>query len=569
MNSTPAPKRDLQKIEQDLLVHKSVSSALRDLGTHLRDEEIRSCEAARNLIPLVVTFFKKEPFETLRVLINYSADNSENRRFLLSNEPVLDKFWTQFVATDPVEINHDEGEEGEEEQGRMLSFVKQFIFSAEDEEKKEFLAKLYEKNVVSWVFEVYSTFQETHDGRNEIGEPLEFLVEYSRYLPEKVTRSEFYNITGGFMNSVDPDSGEKDTDSFLAHAEFLFNCTNVPDSNQNFPVETMTELFIEVSQDDNHAVDILRKLFATCGNIYSFPSYDNWQDMPRKVGDVAGPWSFLIATGAISLGNCVSSKQTQVKLISQINQIRPIDEVARNLFCHKFEDVVYYQAYHFFNNVMTRDIAVKLFSRENASDFFHNTKVIVDNFAYYKEVGFLYMKFLRKLVTMAVLEGGADAMVFHAAWSYLLNIDESAEVLSLLLQAFAKTHDISNSLQEPILHKMLSLGETVDINTLLQKITAVAVFFNSYTITEIIKIHDDLFERTFLPQMESFLRQLEQALDGGSPAGNGAAQSTFENNARFLALMVQEKLQTIEVQYGAAVTAICGITSRMVSGAKN
>ncbi|KAM9920043.1 hypothetical protein OXX59_007506, partial [Metschnikowia pulcherrima] len=97
------------------------------------------------------------------------------------------------------------------------------------------------------------------------------------------------------------------------------------------------------------------------------------------------------------------------------------------------------------------------------------------------------------------------------------------------------------------------LGETVDINTLLQKITAVAVFFNSYTITEIIKIHDDLFERTFLPQMESFLRQLEQALDGGSPAGNGAAQSTFENNARFLALMVQEKLQTIEVQYGAAV----------------
>ncbi|KAF8003408.1 hypothetical protein HF325_002653 [Metschnikowia pulcherrima] len=154
------------------------------------------------------------------------------------------------------------------------------------------------------------------------------------------------------------------------------------------------------------------------------------------------------------------------------------------------------------------------------------------------------MKFLRKLVTMAVLEGGADAMIFHAAWLYLLNIDESAEVLLLLLQAFAKTHDISNSLQEPILHKMLLLGESVDINTLLQKITAVAVFFNSYTITEIIKIHDDLFERTFLPQMELFLRQLEQALDGGSPAGNGAAQSTFENNARFLALMVQEKLQT-------------------------
>ncbi|GEQ66698.1 hypothetical protein JCM33374_g361 [Metschnikowia sp. JCM 33374] len=583
-------KRDLQQVERDLSVHKHVSAALHDLGTLLRDTENRNSPTTKSLIPLVVSFYHKQQFGVLRVLVNFCADSVENRRYLLSDEDSVKKFWDDAVATEIVEVNHDEGVEGEEEQRTLMTLINQFIYSVEEEEKVEFIQKLVDRNVVWWVFAYHQSLRETPDGRQEMLEPMEFLLEYSRYFPELVTRSQFCKITGGYMDSIDPDTDEKDVASFLAHAEFLFNCTCVEDSKENFPVEKISHLFIEVPRDCDERVDILRKLFATCGNIYSFPSYNNWQEMNRKVKDLAGSWSFLMASAAISLGNCVTSKETQAKLIEEINRIEPIDSVAHSLFTHKFEDVVYYQAYHFFNNVITKDIATGLLVKANASAFYHNTKVIVDNFPYYKEVGLLYMKFLRKLVTMGFLEGNADPSLFVPVWEYLLHIDESGEVISLILQAFAKARDPTAKIQISLVNKVLQLGNTVDINTLLQKIKTLSIFLKTYSGGEVREMYGaEEYLQHFVPKVGAFLGQLEEALDQPSSAdsgdddtgnvgngGNGgnvgnpraSAQSTLQNNSRFLALVVQQNLSPMLELHEAEVKGVCDIAFRMVGTAK-
>ncbi|OBA23770.1 hypothetical protein METBIDRAFT_9998 [Metschnikowia bicuspidata var. bicuspidata NRRL YB-4993] len=550
-------------IEHALKSREDVRHGLDEFGTLLRDAPNRLAASAKSMIPLVVSFYHEQAFHVLRLLINFCADHVDNRRYLLSEEPSLVAFWTEAFGTE----SKTAGVAGEPMLHYVMTLVNQFVRSVDENEEREFVEALWRKGAVDWTFTYHGALDATPD---EMCGPMEFLVEYARFFPEHVTKTQFERVADGFVACRKATAYACAAECFLMHAQFLLSSTSVDDARKDFPVGRLREMLLELPVHDEQLAGVARKLFASCGNIYSWPAHDNWQDMERKVRDLASGQDAVVACAAVSLGNCVSSPETQAELAQRIGHVAPLAAVAQGLVRHAFHDVVYYQAYHFLNNAMTRDVARGLLVEANARAFYRNTKVVVDNFAYYPEVGHVYLKFLRKLVTLACLEGDADPMVFEAGWQYLLQCDASGEVVLLLLQAAAQRRGAKSAMQKQLLGCALGLGASVDIRTLLQKITAICVFLQNHGADEIRGMYGaDGFASEFLPQLHAFLRQLEDALDQADGAEqSAAAHGALCNNSRYLALAAQRNLQAMLPPAGSPALAVCETAARMVARAK-
>lgn len=590
---TDTREQTLHKIKHDLSTGQNVDTVLNDLGTFFRNSENRLAAGAQQVILEAVVFFEKYAMEALRVLVNFAADNTENRRFLLSNDPLLIAFWAKAVN-----MHHEKSGEAAEIQDRFLTFVKQFIYDVDDTDMRGFIDILVQKHVVDRVFSHHSELQTSEDDREGLAEAMEFLVEYARLCPEKVTEAQFRNGLDGFMACVDPSTKAKDPASMLTHADFLLQCTNVEDSKHDFPVHEVVRLAAEVPDSCTERGDIHRRLFATCGNVYAYPSHDNWQRLPEKVAQICRGSDFGTASAAISLGNCVSSPQTRARLLSEISAVEPVAQVAESLLRRQFYDVVYYQAYHFFNNAMDALMAAEIMTPHNAAAFFHSTKVVVDNFPYYKEIGHLYLKFVRKLVAFACIDQGvnqgvdkgADPIVFLESWEYLIPLDEATHTALVLLQAIATRSNstsgtISSSttattaFMKTLLTRVLKLGDTVDIATLLEQIKALAVAFKLLGAETLVQIYTtEDFTNVFLKQVLAFLHQLHQALEtpatpadpaAPAPPAPAAAQNTLRNNAGFLAVVVRHSLEPVRQLYEPKVNDVYEVAGRLVAATTN
>ena len=72
---------------------------------------------------------------------------------------------------------------------------------------------------------------------------------------------------------------------------------------------------------------------------------------------------YILSACAIDLGNYITSVENSESLLVKIDSEIGLQVFIANFYKIKFNDVIQYQAFHLFNNLMSTDIAIHSFDR--------------------------------------------------------------------------------------------------------------------------------------------------------------------------------------------------------------
>lgn len=482
------------------------ATKLNELGTLLRDEDNRNDPNVVQAIPYVLEHATDEPMEVLRVLVNFTADHDHNRRWLLGDDAA--QFW-------PVANGFLRGAD-RAVADRTVVLVSQFIH-AEPPVLEEFAAGLAARGVPESVAQYYRAC--LADGDVDLmALAAEFMAETSGYSWADVAQ-----LVRGAELAV------HDDEALLVHSQALLALTGREDGSGEGFVVPVYNLFKHVLPDLPNVAHIKRRLFAACGNVTSLPRYDNFGAAKENVARILGDEdSYVKAAAAISLGNCVADEASQQRLLDTIAEVAPLDAVVAALLHTAFGDVVQYQYFHLFNNAMTPRVAQALLLDANVPRLVHSTRVIVDNYKYYKEIGAVYLKFLRKLAK----QHAGDVTAHEAIWTQLQRIDgsDALDVELLLLQTAAAQHkSFSQPFEQHLLGRLFDTSLTIDANLLLHKLTTIAVLVQNTTGVP-----------GWADPLSDFLAELSRSL-ASAPETTGAAAAqagAVKNNSKFVAASV-------------------------------
>lgn len=535
---------NLNQIETNLRARHNTTDSINDLGTILRDEESRKLSIVSEIMPLVLGELEQCPAEVLRVLINFTAYNDDNREWLTGRGEAITNLWhcvNDYLLQAGLELSE-----------RSMILLTQFVRSTEDDKMTVFLSGLHERGIDLNVFEYYKSALVEED-TDAMLMAVEFQSEMTRLVLGSLTGSKALVLIRGFEVAVKADDEDRD-DILLYHALILYNVTaqeneNLGLSGSDFlaPVYSITKT---VPSDLKSVAHIKRKLFSACGNFSSQTGYDNFEDARLNINTLLKENDgYVKAAAAIALGNCVSSKETQQRLLSLIEEVGPLNEVVAAVLAGPFGDIVQIQAFHFLNNIMTREVADAVL--EHYPHVLRSTKAVVDNFKYYGEVGQLYLKFLRKLIS----NSDRDLRNYEEMWLYLENIEGggAADVQLLLLQ---KISSVQNAFLEPLqsllLKMLLSTDGAIDASLLLQKLNTLAVFTQNSGEGNLASI---------VPELRDFLSQLHQNLESHSETAINApsAYAALKNNSKFVAATLLSVIDKLPAEPGqiAELRGVC------------
>lgn len=554
---------------QDRLTNGSEKSeitlALNNLGTLLREETTRADPHLAGIIPYVLSLYNVEPSEVIRVLVNYTADNDDNRAYLTSREQCVLDFWNSALSS------LDDNALGL----HTVLLLTQFIHNIDDDKKKRMVTALLDHNVVLTLLDYCRKCLQNGNVDN-LSMPLELLSEYSVADPRKFTVEDLVWIIDASSRIID-ECDKEDCDEILLYgSQTALNITNVDEwdeltTKQYSLNQSVYDLMNKVPSDLENVAHIKRNLFSTCGNVSSYPKYDNLLDLAMNAAYIMNVASdpYVAAALAILIGNCVSSKDTQTLVITQLSEICNFDLIIEAVLHRQFGDVVQYQALHFFNNLLTNEAADVILREHNLSDLGRITKVVTDNGKYYKEIGGIFYKFLRKLI-LTGFTGHRDVFVYNVVWSYLDTAEsdpQKSEVEMLLLQAIATTPASRGQWAKnaDLVHKLLaetmSVGGTIDGTLMLTKLKTLAVVLRSYPSTELeASLGPERFVENFATpfyglmvqlslspshsthnQTDSYA-QIEPGLHTQNEPGHPAAnqQAAVANNTKYVAAIAAE-----------------------------
>lgn len=517
----------LAQIHENLAANTDITASLQALGTLLRDEHVRSDEALSQIIPYVLRPFAEDTntLEALRVLVNFTADNDENRKYMTSRDAAA--FWENYLGYLHTGPNQDILH-------RLVVLLSQFIHNVEDQQMAEYVNYLTTKGAS----EALLAFIETIDV-DELSLSFELLAELCT---RNISAEKLVGIAEMCTDALTLDDEEGDEILHFA-SQVIFNATNVEDYHGGREViGKIYTLLPNIPGAYKNVARTKRTLFSSCGNISSSPSYNNWKDVEKSVGVIMqNNDAYVTAAAAISLGNCVNSKAAQEELLAQISVFAPVLDVVQQIMQCPFGDVVLYQALHFFNNTMTLAIAAQILNDE--PHLRRITKVVVDNGKYYKEVGAIFFKFLRKLMSLGLVANQVRPMEeLHEVWTILEGSDSSVEIHLLLLQAVIAHNTELPSGSKALLATLLSSTESVDVQVLFEKFKTMAMLFQKFDGLSLEKLYTRDFETEFTAPLARFLSQLREALQN---AEQNAQSAAVANNAKYMAAAVINAMKTV------------------------
>lgn len=533
----------LEGISENLACNTEIQLSLASLGTLLRDEEWRSHQEVAQVIPHVLRIYCQYPnerFESLRVLINFTADNDPNRSYMTTQLSEVSEFWKTGFQDLQSTSNKDVS-------FRFVILLTQFIHNVLENQSAEHIAYLTDLGAVTALLR-YLHFIEESGEFEEFVLPMEVLAECTARDPKSALIQELEWIIRALQEVVSLDEPEDADEIFQCGSRVLFNVTNVEDLSVNHDlIAQIYALLPLVPETFKNVAHTKRRLFSTCGNISSYPSYKNWEDVERNVRAVVSSDldPYVVSAAAISLGNCVSSKETQEALISEIEKVTLMDAVVDALLQCKFGDVVHFQALHFFNNTMGVSTVRRIL--DNHEDLFRITKVVVDNSKYYKEVGYIFLKFVRKLITIGSIQNQCQSPEsFEALFNVISAAEENVnEVSMLLLQAFGVWKPqlvIGNEFQLKLFSSLVETADHVEAQSLFEKLKTMAVVFQNYDAAQIKTLYGSDFQSKFTVPFLEFMKQLQQGLEE-APAEHVQQTAAIANNTKFVAASAIKSLQ--------------------------
>lgn len=493
-----------------------IAPALNTLGTLLREETIRADPLLDGIIPHLLTLYKVEPGQVIRVLVNYTADNDGNRKYLASQEQCVLDFWTSALSS------LDDNALGL----HTVVLLTQFIHNIDDDKKKSMVIALLDHNVVLKLLDYCRKCLQNGNADN-LSMPFELFSEYSVTDPRTFTVDDLVWVIEASSRVID-ECDKEDCDEILLYAsQTALNITNVDNWNelttkQYSLIQSVYHLMNKVPSDLENVAHIKRNLFSTCGNVSSYPQYDNLLDLAMNAAHIMNETSdlYVAAALAILIGNCVSSRDTQTLVITRLGESCSFDLIIEAVLHRQFGDVVQYQALHFFNNLLTDEAADVILREHNLSDLARITKVVIDNGKYYKEIGGIFYKFMRKLI-LTGFTGHRDVFVYNAVWNYLDTAEsdpQKSEVEMLLLQVIATTPASRGQwaknadLVHRLLAETMSVGGTIDGTLMLTKLKILAVVFRSYPSTELeASLGPERFVENFASPFYELMVQLSQS----------------------------------------------------------
>lgn len=553
----------IEQITQDLDKGIDVQVRINDLGTALRDPEARSLDLIRSAIPTVLGFVSEYPMEVLRALVNYTANDDDNRCYMLSDASDVCRFW----ESDAISASFQNGIT--EVQSRLMILVTQFVRAAETKQA-ELLGGLERRKVIGWVWAYYkacvSVDMESIDG------PSEVLAAYTQEFPRSLSDEQIELILKGLESTFDMSSDEETEDIALSHTLILVNATSVDDSALKIPAGRLLACIAKVPNDYKNVASLKRNLFAACGGIFSFSSFDNFSIVEANVTTIInGRDGYAIAAAAISLGNCVRDVSSQEQLLQRIEAIVPISQVAQAVLKFPFSDVVQLQAFHFFNNCMTEALAVDILQPSNEANLYKNTKIVVDNYKYYKEIGTIYLKFLGKLISLGYLrDHQIDVTELNSVWEYLGTLEEYCDVQMLLLQVYSSQKKVCDNLSPSIvslLDKLLLIkSSSLEATELLMNLKTLAIFLQNADPAAFEKSYPETeFESSFLSKLELFFAQLLLILqEKPTDQATQLAHAVITNNTQFVAAAASKFYATFEKDFPNRICNIRGTCANIL-----
>lgn len=544
--------KEIQNCLENGSESSEIATALNDLGTLLREETTRADPLLVDIVPRVLSLYNTEPSEVIRVLVNYTADNDDNRAFLTSQEQCVLVFWpSAFSYLDDNALGL-----------HTVLLLTQFIHNIGDDQKTSMIKALLEYNAVQKVLD-YCRMCQQNGNFDNLSMVLELLSEYSAADPTTFAVNDLMWLIELSSKLLDYCDNEDCDEMLLYASQTALNITNVDEldeltGNQGSIslIQSVYDLMNKVPSELENVAHIKRNLFSVCGNISSYPHYDNLLDLGMNGAQIMNESSdlYVAAALAILIGNCVSSKDTQTLVIAQLNEISSFDRVIEAVLHRQFGDVVQYQALHFFNNLLTKEAADIILRELNLSDLARITKVVIDNCKYYKEIGSIFFKFMRKLVVTG-FTGDLDVFDYNVIWSYLDTAESEpakSEVEMLLLQAISTTPASKYKWEEnyELVHKLLaetlSVGGTVDGTLMLTKLKTLAVLLQAYSCAEIeASLGPTRFVEIFANPFFELMVQLSQSTpthDSNNQPGQLAAnqQAAVANNTKYVAARAAE-----------------------------
>ncbi|KAK6867119.1 hypothetical protein K6H11_005276 [Candida tropicalis] len=483
----------MQDLIDKIQTSENLLESLNKLGDELRQDSNRI--SIYDQLPILVPNFSKFllqssiklQLETLRVLINISANNDQNRNYLTddSDHHVIG-LWS--VIKNHLDIMNDVTK-------FVFIFLNQFIYNTQNKEK--YIRFLYGQNIQVKLYPII-----TDETWNEIGE---FIYELLSLTNDKsIKDEEFIKSCIDIDISIDNEDEDEDEESESIWVDLL---------TLNKPSNILYQRVLEIIPKKQSSL-IKRKLFSlACDLAVDDESLKVALDNINKTTD-----PYVFSTYCITIGNSIHDKASFEETRGLVELNLGIVKLQELYFIkNKITDVVQIQSIHMWNNLLDEKSTKEILT-EYMNQLIAISKIIIDNGNYYKEILILYYKFIKKLIRLSETPP-ADLIQF------ILDNDQGQSVLEikyLLLQSYPEAY----------LELIGEIVQNVNTTNVLEQLKTLGIINKSLESGRL-KLEDS--HDKYVKPLGQVLSQLSNELDNQKGNNTSWEFRAFENNLKYVA----------------------------------
>lgn len=399
----------LNEDSPDILAH------LKSLGDELRSEEVREQlgQEPTLLIEQCCRFVitrEELAMETVRILVNFTADSDQNRLAVTDNEQLMGIIKSNLGGGSPFNLKM-----------RYAILLSQFIRNTDLQ--ATFMNTFYDLGIADALFDALDRDAELLDLQLEIeaaivSSVIDKIIVDSNWQRKAVEWTQ--KLVEIYQTQLEAGG---DSTILESVSSLLYNLTKFesdPGLNNTELPTNILKLLPKVPAIENETM-IRRRLFGACGNISSMNGYDNQKRLKVMITlflESKDPYS--AGACAVNLGNTISGAETKSNFLESVD----LKDFLDKFFTIQFNDVIQFQALHVLNNLMTESMS-KIIFEDHYQSLLRISKVIIDNAQYYREVLAIYFKFLTKLVRSL---SSIQLASYHDLWNEVERCDSPIDV---------------------------------------------------------------------------------------------------------------------------------------------